>query len=40
MVADPNAHQFLWSEFMVYVEVTSILFEHYQFSVVLEHDTA
>jgi hypothetical protein len=40
MAADPDAHQFSWSEFMVYVEVTFILFEHYQFLAVLEHDTA
>lgn len=40
MSASPEVHNFKWSDFICYIELTTILFAHYDFTAVLEHDIA
>jgi hypothetical protein len=40
MAADPKSHNFVWSEFMTYLEVTDILFTIHRFKTVIEYDIA
>jgi hypothetical protein len=38
MSASSLDHDFFWSEYICYIEMTTILFEHYEFSAVLNYD--
>jgi hypothetical protein len=38
MSASPLDHDFSWSEYICYIEMTTILFEHCEFSAVLNYD--
>jgi hypothetical protein len=40
MSVAPLDHEFSWSEYICYIEMTTILFEHYEFSAVLNYDCA
>ena len=36
--ASPKDHEFVWPDFICYIELTTVLFEHYEFSAVVAHD--
>ncbi len=40
MGASLDNHQFVWSDFVCYIELTTLLFHNYKFSAVLEYDVA
>ncbi|MGZ6230755.1 MAG: hypothetical protein ACXWMO_08315 [Syntrophales bacterium] len=40
MSASPQEHQFVWSDFMLWIQMIGVLFDAYQFSAVIEYEKA